>query len=32
VPKNLDGKTVSVKVQFDLAPVEVISQPIEVAL
>jgi hypothetical protein len=32
VPKELDGKTVTIKVKFDLAPVEVISQPIEVAL
>jgi hypothetical protein len=32
VPKELDGKTVMVKVQFDLAPVETISQPIKVKL
>jgi hypothetical protein len=32
VPKDLEGKKVSIKVQFDLAPVETISQPIEVKL
>jgi hypothetical protein len=32
VPQELIGKTVTLKVQFDLAPVEVISQPIEVKL
>jgi hypothetical protein len=32
VSKELVGKTVTVKVQFDLAPVEVISKPVEVKL
>jgi len=32
VPKELDGKTVTVRIKFDLAPVEVISQPIKVKL
>jgi hypothetical protein len=32
VPKELVGKTVTVKVQFDLAPLETISKPIEVQL
>jgi hypothetical protein len=32
VPKELAGKTVTVKVEFNLAPIEVISQPIEVKL
>jgi len=32
VPKELVGKTVTIKVQFDLAPVETISKPIKVQL
>jgi hypothetical protein len=32
VPKDLVGKTVTVKVQFDLAPLEMISKPIDVQL
>jgi len=32
VPKELVGKTVTVKVEFNLAPLEVISKPIEVKL
>jgi hypothetical protein len=32
VPQELVGKTVAIKVQFDLAPLEVISPPIEVKL
>jgi hypothetical protein len=32
VPKELVGKTVTVKVEFNLSPVEVISKPIEVKL
>jgi hypothetical protein len=32
VPKELVGKTVTIKVEFNLAPVQVISQPIEVKL
>jgi hypothetical protein len=32
VPQELVGKTVTVKVQFNLAPVETVSQPIEVKL
>jgi hypothetical protein len=32
VPKELAGKTVTIKVEFNLAPIEVISKPIEVKL
>jgi hypothetical protein len=32
VPQELIGKTVTIKVQFNLAPVETISPPIEVKL
>jgi hypothetical protein len=32
VPKELVGKTVTVKVQFDLAPLEMISKPIDTKL
>jgi hypothetical protein len=32
VPKELVGKTVTIKAEFNLAPVEVISKPIEVEL
>jgi len=32
VPKELAGKTVTVKVEFNLAPLETISKPIEVKL
>jgi hypothetical protein len=32
VPSELVGKTVTVKVQFDLAPVETISLPLDVKL
>jgi hypothetical protein len=32
VSKELAGKTVTVKVQFDLAPLEIISKPVEVQL
>jgi len=32
VPNNLTGKTVNVKVEFNLSPLEVISKPIDVKL
>jgi len=32
VPNELVGQTVTIKVQFDLAPVETTSKPIEVKL
>jgi len=32
VPNNLAGKTVTVKVEFNLAPLETVSQPVEVKL
>jgi len=32
VPKELVGKTVTVKVQFDLAPLEMIGKPIDTKL
>jgi hypothetical protein len=32
VPQELIGKTVTVKVQFNLAPLETVSEPVEVKL
>jgi len=32
VPKELVGKKISIKVNFDLKPIETISKPVEVTL